>query len=155
MNISLFCDQDAPEDQSGGEEDFQSIPPHILSTVQVLIQQIIKLFHDPKSWHHFSLISSGAAFTPNSQEIQGRFSTETGIISELAYKYILHISNNHFPACRSCIIWIIWPAECCNSPSSSRPPVPAGSNFDEIRLKQVSSFPFGRFHHILYLHCPS
>ena len=47
----------------------------------------------------FFLISSGAAFTSNSQEIQGRLSTDTGIILELAYKYILHISNNHPLAC--------------------------------------------------------
>jgi len=31
--------------------------------------------------------------------------------------------------------------------SSSQPFVPAGSNLDEIRLKQVSTFSFGRFHH--------
>ena len=47
----------------------------------------------------FFLISSGAAFTSNSQEIQDRLSTDTGIILELAYKYILHISNNHPLAC--------------------------------------------------------
>ena len=74
-----------------------------------------KFFHDPEFCHHFSLISSGAAFTSNSQEIQGRLSTDTGIILDLAYKYILHISNNHPLACWPRIIWIIWPAKYCNS----------------------------------------
>ena len=38
--------------------------------------------------------------------------------------------------------------------SSSHSFVPARSNFDEIRLKQVSIFPFGRFHHTFCLHWP-
>ena len=99
-------------------------------------------------------ISSGATFTSNSQEIQGRLSADTGIISELTYNLILHISDNHPSACQPCIIWIIWQPNTTIPASSSRPSVPAGSNFDEIHLKQVSIFSFGRFYHTLYLRRP-
>ena len=39
--------------------------------------------------------------------------------------------------------------------SSSQPFIPAGSNLDEIHLKQVSTFSFGRFHHTSCFHLPS
>ena len=39
--------------------------------------------------------------------------------------------------------------------SSSQPFVPVASNLDEIRLKQVNTFSFGRFHYTSYPHQPS
>ena len=62
-------------------------------------------------WYYLLLISSGIAFTSNSQKIQSRFSTDTGTISELAHEHILYISDNHPSPCRPCTIWITWPAK--------------------------------------------
>ena len=79
------------------------------------IQQVSKSFYGHKSDNLPSLILSGATFTFSPQEIQGRLPIDTDIISELAHKCILYITDSLLLACRSCIDWIICSAEHHNS----------------------------------------
>jgi len=76
--------------------------------------------------------------------MQSKFSIDTGMTSELAHKYIMYILTIILQLAKHALLGqpdITIPS------SSSQPLIPAGSNIEEICLKQVSILPLGRFHH--------
>ena len=97
--------QDIPKDQSEGEEEnLQSTPPPSSSTNQVQICSLSKYLNFPTILIlAFSLIPSSTTFTFGSQETQGRFSNDLGMILEFIHKSILRIIDNYLSTCRSYI----------------------------------------------------
>ena len=108
----------------------------------MLTQQVFKFSHDPEFGIIFLWFSSGTAFTFGSQKIQSKFSINTGMTSELAHKYIMYTLTIILQLADHALLGqpdITIPS------SSSQLLVPAGSNIEEIRLKQVSTFPLADF----------
>jgi len=97
------------------------------------------------------LISSGTAFTFGPQETQDKFSIDTGMISELACKYILHILTITLQLADHALSELYGQPNIAIPSSSSQPFASVGSNLEEIRLKQVSTFPLADFNIPLFL----
>ena len=77
------------------------------------------------------------------------------MISKLACEYILYILTNTLQLADHALSELFVQPNIAIPSSSSQPFIPAGSNLDEIHLKQVSTFSFGRFHHTSCFHLPS
>jgi len=67
------------------------------------------------------------------------------MISELARKYNLHILTINLQLADHALSKLSGQPNLAIPGSSSQPFVPAGSNLEEIRLKQVSTFPLANF----------
>ena len=136
----------------------ESTPPPPSPTIQVWFlptQQAFKFSHDPEfgtisSWFHQAQHSPSAPkkTRKNSPLIQVWFQsllinmfcifmTITLQLADHALSELLGQPNIAIPS------------------SSSQPFIPAGSNLDEICLKQVSTLSFGRFHYTPCSHQPS
>jgi len=87
------------------------------------------------------LISSDTTFTFSSQETQNEFSVDTGMISQPTCKYILHILTITLQLADHALSELFGQPNIAIPSSSLQPSIPAGSNLEEIRLKQVSIFP--------------